>query len=623
MIITSLKARNVLKYAELRLENLPEKGIIAISGNNESGKSSIGETVCFALFGRTFSLHPDELKKIILWGEDTCIVSLNFKVEEQEYSLYRYLDDSGNHSARLSMIGQEDNPLARSPQQVDDLIVNILGYNFEEFVESFYLAQREITSPHPHGRAVKSIAGVDALEQVSTAYEQEAQAHRVTLEELDIEQESLQDELDEMAFEEGYLEAIEEEKNKLQADLENTRTLGADLKTACDTYIANEGRIKQAAAKRGRARIWRLLSLLVALAAGGVWGLLTLNGELPLSARLLESLQQNVPGWQESYINAIGITGVAFAVLFAVFWMRSASHNRRTVMIQTESARLADVMAEVRAVPEYEYAPEPPETEDDEEQASATTRGVTAVCYDAEKYTGLLPKVESVAAAASDVVGYAAIEQQWLAEQILLRELTLDLTNRELAEERERVSRAARLQNEIASLQSRSEELADRVDMWEKAIELLAGACKHFSTKFNRDIRDLMARTLPVFTQGRYQHLKLEPGLGVRIFSNDKHDYLDMDEISSGTQRQIMLALRLAMAQKLMGQTVKGRQFAFLDEPFAFFDEERTSHALQALDEVSDAISQLWIVSQTFPPGHEFAAEIKCSRDRGKLSLVA
>ena len=65
MIITSVKAQNVLKYAELQLENLPEKGIIAVSGHNESGKSSIGETVCFALFGRTFSLNPEELEKII------------------------------------------------------------------------------------------------------------------------------------------------------------------------------------------------------------------------------------------------------------------------------------------------------------------------------------------------------------------------------------------------------------------------------------------------------------------------------------------------------------------------------------------------------------------------------
>ena len=623
MIITAIKAHNVLKYAELKLENLPEKGIIAISGLNESGKSSIGETVCFALFGRTFSLKPEDLKKIIKWGEENCSVTLNFKVEEHEYVLYRYLDDSGNHSAKLSLVGNEHAPLARSPQQVAEVIANILGYTFEEFIESFYLAQREITSPHPHGKAVKSIAGVDALEQVSTGYERDAEAHRETLDELEIHRESLLNEQQELAFEEGCLEALEDEKHKLEEDLEATRSLAVTLKTACDSYIANEGRIKQAAVKGGRARFLRLYSLLLALVAGGIWGLITLNGELSLSVKLLDMLQQNVPGWQDSNINSIGIAGAVFAVLFLLLWIVSASQNARIRSMRAESAKLAAVMAQVRSVAVYELESETPESADDEDQEPVTAESTAVACYDVKKYAALLPDVEAVKAAASDVAGYAQIEQPWLAEQISLREIMLDHLRRQMAVELERVNHAARLQMELSSLQSRSEELTAELDLWEKAIELLAGASKHFSAKFNRDIRDLMSRTLPVFTQGRYEHLQIEPGFGVRIFSNDKHDYLDIDEISSGTQRQIMLALRLAMAQKLMGQTVKGRQFAFLDEPFAFFDEERTRHALEALDELSDAISQIWIVSQTFPAGHEFAAEIKCSREQGKLSLVA
>jgi exonuclease SbcC len=352
--------------------------------------------------------------------------------------------------------------------------------------------------------------------------------------------------------------------------------------------------------------------------------MLTLNSELSLSVQLLESLQQHVPGWQESYINAIGKTGAAFAVLFLFFWLRFSSHNKRITAMQAESAKLAGIMNQVRSVPEYELTPVSSQTEDDEdEEQQQIAPQITAVaCYDNEKYTALLPKVESVTALASVVTDYAETEQLWLAEQISLRNMTISVLVDEINVETDRVNQAEDLHSEIASLQSTSDELSAQLDQWDKAIELLAGASKHFSSKFNRDIRDLMARNLPVFTQGRYEHLQVQPGLGVRVFSNDKHDFLDMDEISSGTQRQIMLALRLAMAQKLMGQTVKGRQFTFLDEPFAFFDEERTRHALQALDELSDAISQIWIVSQTFPDGHKFATEINCSREQRKLSLA-
>ena len=627
MIITSIKSHNLLKYTELNLENLPEKGIIAISGNNESGKSSIGESVCFALFGRTFSLKPEEMKKIVLWGEQNCSVNLNFKVETQEYSLYRYLDTDGNHSARLSLLGHDDAPLARSPQQVDAMLTNILGYTFEEFIESFYLAQREITSPHPHGKAVKSIAGVDALEQVSKGYERKAAEKREKLETLLTKNESLQGELDELALEEDYLEALKEEKNKMDVDLGNTRELATDLQTTCNTYRVNEEKIKNTEKNRGRARFWRLISLLLALVTGGIWGLLSQKSELPLSVTLLEKMQQNIPGWQENYIHYIGITAALFAVMLLLFSIRSIVQQTRLKALFKASSNLASVMARVRALEVYEKVHDSDETEggeaEDNKERQHFTEAENVACYDVNEYTSLLPAVESVIAGASEVASYAEIEKPWLLGQISLREQNLLNINDEIDDEVQRVNQGAHLQTEQSDLLSKTEELSAQLALKEKAIELLAGASQHFSNKFNHDIRDLMSRTLPLFTQGRYEHLQIEPELGVRVFSNDKRDFLDMEEISSGTQRQIMLALRLAMAQKLMGRGVKGRQFAFLDEPFAFFDEERTRHALSALDELSDAISQIWIVSQTFPEGHKFTAEIKCSRELGELSLVA
>ena len=53
MIIQNLRSQNVLKYSHLVLNGIPEKGLIAISGRNESGKTAVVETICFGLFGRT------------------------------------------------------------------------------------------------------------------------------------------------------------------------------------------------------------------------------------------------------------------------------------------------------------------------------------------------------------------------------------------------------------------------------------------------------------------------------------------------------------------------------------------------------------------------------------------
>jgi exonuclease SbcC len=60
---------------------------------------------------------------------------------------------------------------------------------------------------------------------------------------------------------------------------------------------------------------------------------------------------------------------------------------------------------------------------------------------------------------------------------------------------------------------------------------------------------------------------------------------------------------------------VKGSQFAFLDEPFAFFDERRARSAMEVLPRLSEEITQIWIVAQQFPPDVDFALRVECRRE--------
>jgi len=96
---------------------------------------------------------------------------------------------------------------------------------------------------------------------------------------------------------------------------------------------------------------------------------------------------------------------------------------------------------------------------------------------------------------------------------------------------------------------------------------------------------------------------------------------MDFDEISSGTQRQVMLALRIAMSEQLSMNTGNEEQFIFLDEPFAFFDQSRTRATLHALPEVSDVINQIWISAQEFPNEVEVAKKIVCPADQAVLII--
>ena len=156
MIIQGIQAERLHKYQSLSLTDLPERGIIAVSGDNETGKSAIGEIICFALFGRTYVLADDRIGKLVHWGAAQGAVTLRFRSGGRTYEAIRHLARDGEQSARLLCPEASSAPLARGNDAVTAEIRRLLGYGFDEFVETFYLAQREITTPHPHSPAFKS-----------------------------------------------------------------------------------------------------------------------------------------------------------------------------------------------------------------------------------------------------------------------------------------------------------------------------------------------------------------------------------------------------------------------------------------------------------------------------------
>lgn len=174
MILRHIEAENILKYRRLRLTDLPAKGQIAVSGPNEAGKTAIGETICFALFGRTFSLGSAETARVIRWGEYNGHVSLTFVGSDGgEYRVLREIDNTGKHQARLFIAG-ESQPVAEGVEAVEEALRELGGFTYQSFVDSFYLAQREMEVPHGKSATVKALIGVDKLEKAGAELEAES-----------------------------------------------------------------------------------------------------------------------------------------------------------------------------------------------------------------------------------------------------------------------------------------------------------------------------------------------------------------------------------------------------------------------------------------------------------------
>jgi exonuclease SbcC len=620
MIIDRIRAQNVLKYAELDIE-LAERGLIAISGQNESGKSSIGETLCFALFGRTFSIPPEEITKVVRWGENHCNVTLEFRVEDQAYLLSRFLDRDGNHSAKLARAEDPEEPVARGLGPVSEALFAILGFEYAEFIESFYLAQREITTPHPHSQAVKIMAGVAPLERVTRTLQGEIAERDELLGEIKAEWDAVDADVQALGIRDGDLQSLVEQRDQTLSHQRQVEALAGEIDAGVERFAQDRAATFAAEGSRGRTSALRLLVLLLALAAGALWGLLTYGAELPLAQKARELIAANLPGWREEYLTWTGWAAAALGVLFLLLWIRLAGLRARIERLRESSRGLVPVLESARAI-ELEAM-----TEDGDE--AGTEQGIDepgAPQRPAESEFGALRGAlqgdEAIERAVRD---YGARESAWLgyvAERLGDQAEALEA---DIEDEEARLKEAADLSEVLDGLARKREEVEDRINDRRRGLELLAGAIAHLSNNFNRDVKDLVGRMLPLFTDGRYEHLQIDEGLKVRVFSSEKRDFMDLEEVSSGTQRQVMLALRLALSQKLLSRTVKGRQFVFLDEPFAFFDQERTRRALQALANLDDDISQVWIVAQDFPEKCKvpFDTRIECERTSNTLTVKA
>ncbi len=577
MIIQSVQAENILKYERLYLQDIPPQGVIAISGQNESGKSSIGETICFALFGRTFSLDHGDLNKLIRWGENRCSVTITFFEDGKSYTLNRGLDIEGNHSAKLCPKDDQDNPIATGANKVADAMFKLTGFGYDEFIESFYLAQREITSPHPHSMTLKTIAGISTLEMAGDMTEKDLQNARDNIDELQIEQQLTADDLASLAIDPKYLHSLqtekkEAEKTKQRLDdvLENYESSFIQYATAYPLLVKSKAMRKSLTT--GLALCSAIMLFLLLSWVGVLFNLDT-------QASWLSNLGKHLPG---------SMAWVALPVILLAFFVRE--YNLKIKSLNQTGAQFARHMEGICSAPEIqEEVIKPCQT-----LAGQTANSEIAAVKIAQEMQPLLDHLQGILDKQNETL-------QELVEPI--------------RQEEERIEKANSLENKANNLTRRIEDLTRANAAREIAIELLIGASRHLSLRFNHVIREHVGMTLPLFTEGRYEHLEIDNEMTIQVFSSEKRGYLDLDEISSGTQRQIMLAVRLALSQELASRRVKSSQFLILDEPFAFFDQERTINSLAVLPELSEDLPQIFVTSQVFPDGSRFQKEIVCTRE--------
>ncbi|HDH16229.1 MAG TPA: ATPase, partial [Gammaproteobacteria bacterium] len=321
MIITHIKADNLLKYTHLELTDIPRQGVIAISGENESGKSTIGETVCFALFGRTFSIGEEEITRVIRWGESRCSVHLGFAIGDKDYEIARFLDNEGNHGARLYPAGEEEHPFAKGINAVSEALDDLLGYQFEEFVESFYLAQREITTPHPHSLAIKTMAGISALEKVADELSAGLKNEQRKQPDIDEQINAVEADIEALKIKPGKLNGLEMDLNAIRQGGSSLQKNDEALNKSSQNYRDALSHYKSAQLIKRFAELFAFLSLVITVATGVAWYLFNRMPDSTYTRQLSVLMEQYVPLWRDQYPSQLLLVFSVSALFVVSFWL--------------------------------------------------------------------------------------------------------------------------------------------------------------------------------------------------------------------------------------------------------------------------------------------------------------
>jgi exonuclease SbcC len=396
--------------------------------------------------------------------------------------------------------------------------------------------------------------------------------------------------LGQLGYDENLLGELTATEDTLKTQAAAVEEHLGKLDAATVTYRKQEPTLRATERTRRIAGRLALLFLLVTVFTLGPWALMTYAPESPVTTQ--------VATWLEGRVELPWLlyAGAASGVILLLLWIRSAVLGARIRGLRQAGQDLKDAWLGLKDL-------------DEGLQANRAALGNSVAARpvpesgDRERE---LQRIATARAGDEEVRRTLVADEAWLARAAGRIAQRLEDVAAAIEDARGVEAEYNRLSEIKAGFEQQIESHRHRIRLREMAENLLMGALRQLSNIFTGNLRGLAGVTLPLFTENRYQHVMIDDSLTVRLFSNIKRDYMDMDEVSTGTQRQVLLALRLALAQELINRVVESKQFVFLDEPFAFFDDSRMRSALSVLPRLSKDIPQVWVTGQHFPAEAEF-----------------
>lgn len=140
-------------------------------------------------------------------------------------------------------------------------------------------------------------------------------------------------------------------------------------------------------------------------------------------------------------------------------------------------------------------------------------------------------------------------------------------------------------QERYKKLSHRQQEAAVELEAVKLAIDTINELSTNIHDSFGTQLNNTVSEIVSGLTAGRYNQLKINENLEVKVGIKD--DFKPLDKLSAGTIDQIYFCLRLAVADLLLGEEELP---LLLDDSFALYDDSRVKAAIAKISERNQVI---------------------------------
>ena len=156
---------------------------------------------------------------------------------------------------------------------------------------------------------------------------------------------------------------------------------------------------------------------------------------------------------------------------------------------------------------------------------------------------------------------------------LILEQHKLDIESDSLNEHLEKLND---VEEQLCDLYEKEEEVRQLKYSINIAIDVLQEAYEELKADVVPDIENSIKRNITTTTKGKYSNVIYNDRQGLLV-ENTNGEIVSIEKLSTGTIEQMYLGFRFAMLEKMGGIPI------FLDEAFAYYDDERLENVLNVI----------------------------------------